>query len=162
MLNRLGLKQNLYQREQDEPSAGIGSSGEAGERRSPELSCRFRCPSCLLFVGLWSCFLGLPAIQQFFKRFIGMQKKYTQSRTKMFLDRKLVGGDADGYFVCPMCSTDCRQPSTTLPEPPRTANTAKKMTSSKKGIGRTPGGISGSPALILPGSRDGLGSSFGR
>mmetsp|Transcript_15807 Transcript_15807/g.23779 ORF Transcript_15807/g.23779 Transcript_15807/m.23779 type:complete len:1445 (-) Transcript_15807:140-4474(-) len=58
---------------------------------------------------LEAIFLGLPALSQFFKRYTGLQKKWSQTRAKLFLDKKLIGGDADKYFICPMCNVDSRQ-----------------------------------------------------
>jgi hypothetical protein len=57
---------------------------------------------------LESCFLGLPTIQQFLKRYVNLQKKWSTNRAKLFLDRKLIGGDADSFFICPLCNTDTR------------------------------------------------------
>lgn len=112
---------------------------------------------------LEACFLGVPAIQGFFKKYVSLHKKYTQTRTRLFLDRKLIGGDADGYFVCPMCNTDCRHnPDAGFPahimdrEQPKV--TDKK--SARRLMNSMSVGLMGSPAL--PSTDGGLRSSFGR
>jgi hypothetical protein len=113
---------------------------------------------------LEACFLGVPAIQGFFKKFMGLNKKYTQTRSRLFLDRKMNGGDADAYFVCPMCNTDCRNnPEAGFPAPitsrdQEDVNTGKK--SAKRLMSQSMSvGLMGSPALP---SRGGMRSSFGR
>ena len=110
---------------------------------------------------LESCFLGLPAIQNFLKKFSLLHKKYTQSRCKLFLDRKLIGGDADAYFVCPMCNSDCRDKPTTAPV---SQELVKDGRSKMKPLGsKTLGaGLSASNALPPASRGGGVRSSFGR
>lgn len=53
-------------------------------------------------------FVGIGPIQQFIKRYQNLYKKWSLNRTKLFVDRKLIGADADSFFICPLCSHDTR------------------------------------------------------
>jgi hypothetical protein len=57
---------------------------------------------------LESCLLASTPLQQLLKRYQTLHKKWSQQRSKQFYDRKLIGADADAFFVCPLCSHDTR------------------------------------------------------
>lgn len=72
---------------------------------------------------LEGCLLASTPLQQLLKRYQNLYKKWCQQRGKQFFDRKLIGADADAFFVCPLCSHDTRGDerreisSATLPSP---------------------------------------------
>ena len=74
------------------------------------------------------CLHGLPAMQQFFKKYSSLHKKWAASRAKMFLDRRQIGGDADNHYVCPICNIDSRKAEVDMGCP--LVNTALKNSSS--------------------------------
>lgn len=57
---------------------------------------------------LESLFIGIGPLQQFSKKYQTLYKKWSLTRTKLFVDRKLIGADADSFFICPLCSHDSR------------------------------------------------------
>lgn len=92
------------------------------------------------------CLHGLPAMQQFFKKYNSLHKKWAASRAKMFLDRRQIGGDADNHYVCPICNIDSRRAEVDMECPlvntaPKNSSssgalaTITKMKTNKKGIG---------------------------
>lgn len=50
----------------------------------------------------------LPILEKFITRYSSMHYKWTQDRIKVFLSLKQKGGDADKFFVCPLCCMDGR------------------------------------------------------
>lgn len=74
------------------------------------------------------CLHGLPALQQFFKKYASLHKKWAATRAKMFLDRRQIGGDADNHYVCPICNIDSRRAEVDMGCP--LVNTAPKNSSS--------------------------------
>ena len=77
---------------------------------------------------LEKCLQGLPAMQQFFKKYSTLHKKWAAARSKMFLDRRQIGGDADNHYVCPICNIDSRLAEVDIGCP--LVNTASKNSSS--------------------------------
>ena len=110
---------------------------------------------------LESCFSGVPHIQNFFKKFSALHKKYVQSRCKLFLDRKLIGGDADAYFVCPMCNTDSRDNPIVTLVPQEQGNDCRKKLKTE-GSSSLGGGVVGSPVKSSPSRGIGMRSPGGR
>jgi hypothetical protein len=95
---------------------------------------------------LEKCLHGLPAMQQFFKKYNALHKKWATSRARMFLDRRQIGGDADNHYVCPICNIDSRAAEVDIGCPlvntaPKNSSstgalaTVTKMKTSKKGMG---------------------------
>lgn len=75
---------------------------------------------------LESSFVGVGPIQQFIKKYQALYKKWSLTRTKLFVDRKLIGADADSFFICPLCSHDTRNEekiSTSLSTPINSSST---------------------------------------
>jgi hypothetical protein len=73
---------------------------------------------------LEGCLLASTPLQQLLKRYQNLHKKWCQQRGKQFFDRKLIGADADAFFICPLCSHDSRggeerreSPPVALPSP---------------------------------------------
>ena len=82
---------------------------------------------------LEQCMQAIPIMQQFFKKYASLHKKWSLSRGKMFLDRRQIGADADSYYVCPICNIDSRRAEVELACP--LVNTAPKMSSSTGALG---------------------------
>ncbi len=87
-----------------------------------------------------STYLILQPLQQFIKKYSGLYQKYSLNRTKLFVDRKMIGADADSYFVCPLCNHDTRAsnevsnilPAITSPLP--THSTSFELSTGSKGL----------------------------
>mmetsp|Transcript_847 Transcript_847/g.1465 ORF Transcript_847/g.1465 Transcript_847/m.1465 type:complete len:1381 (+) Transcript_847:119-4261(+) len=87
---------------------------------------------------LEKCLQGLPAMQQFLKKFNTLHKKWADARSKMFLDRRQIGADADNHYVCPICNIDSRMAEVDLGCPlvttaPKNTNSAGALTTKMKG-----------------------------
>jgi hypothetical protein len=57
---------------------------------------------------LMECIRLTPVVNKLTKRYAGLHKSYLKRRLETFTARAQTGGDADGMYTCPMCSSDTR------------------------------------------------------
>lgn len=74
---------------------------------------------------LQQCMTALPAMQQFFKKYSSLHKKWAVSRGRMFLDRRQIGADADSHYICPICNIDSRMAQTDPSSPQTHSSTSQ-------------------------------------
>lgn len=113
---------------------------------------------------LETCLQGVPPLQAFFKKYSVLHKKWSAARSRMFLDRRQIGADADNHYVCPICNLDSRMAEVDIGCPvvnvaPKNSSSTGALTTINKLKGSRRAGAGKTSASPSPG---GSSSHFGR
>lgn len=57
---------------------------------------------------LLECVSSVPLLDRFISRYTELHKRWSERRFAMFTERGLQGGNADGFYTCPICNNDSR------------------------------------------------------